>query len=581
MIRFTLIFVFVILFVGTAIGQSTTQEYKNIPEEKIFMHHNTSFLFTGEYLYYSVYCLNSESKNLSDISKVAYVELVSENKKVIFTHKVKLENGVGQGDFFLPVSLQSGNYKLLAYTQWMKNYGIQNFFQADMAIVNPYQGDQKSIVTDSISYQEKKKAYLNEKIKTNKTTSKISLAINKNVFGKREAVNLKIKNLDKSIAGGRFSISVRKIDTIKTPYQKTTLDFNTFLSKNAVQIKDKPIALPELRGELICGKITSKDSNFKVNDKKVGFSIPGKDYEIKIATTDNEGNFCFNLDKEYEENDAFLQVLGFEDKFSVELINSEALGYDQLEFNDFKITRAMKDMIIKRSVYNQIRNRYFSVKPDTLTPLQEIPPFYGGVAEIYDLDDYTRFPTIRETLVEVVNNVWAKKIENDRYVFQVRYKYPPFNEPEYLPLVIVDGMIIQDHTDLVEYDARKVKRISVSRDKHYLGSQIFQGVVDIETEKGDYYKLINKSYVDKVSLFKPLPKKKYFIQQYNQDGANDSDRIPDYRNQLLWLPDVVFNDTETTINFFTSNNLGEYEIRIEGYANNGLPISTIERIKVQ
>ncbi|WP_109299080.1 hypothetical protein [Aquimarina sp. AU474] len=581
MIRITLIFVFVSLFVSTAISQSATQEYKDIPEEKIFMHHNTSFLFTGEYLYYSVYCLNSESRNLSDLSKVAYVELVSEDKKVVFTHKVKLKNGVGQGDFFLPVSLRSGNYKLLAYTNWMKNYGVQNFFQGDVAIVNPYQGDQKSILTDSVSYKEKREAYLKERIKSDRTKSKISLTTNKSAFGKREAVDLKIRNLDKSIAGGRFSISVRKVDTIKTPNQKTTLDFNTSLSKRNEQLKSESVTLPELRGELICGKIISKDSNFDVVNKKVGFSIPGENYEIKIATTDNEGGFCFNLDREYEENDGFLQVLGFEDKFNVELIESEVLDYEKLNFNDFKITREMKDMIIKRSVYNQIRNRYFSVKPDTLTPLQEIPPFYEGTAEIYNLDDYTRFPTIRETLVEVVNNVWAKKVENDRYVFQVRYKYPPFNEPEYLPLVIVDGMIIQDHTDLVEYDARKVKRISVSRDKHYLGSQIFQGIVDIETEKGDYYTLVNKSYIDKITLFKPLPKKKYFVQQYNQGVKSDSDRIPDFRNQLLWLPDVTFDDVETTINFFTSNNLGDYEIRIEGYSSNGMPISATERITVK
>ncbi|MDY8138138.1 hypothetical protein [Aquimarina sp. 2201CG5-10] len=559
-------------------SQSTVDGYKTIPEERVFIHHNTSFLFTGEYLYYKVYCLNAKTKILSDLSKIAYVELINEKKEIVFKHKIKLKNGLGQGDFFLPVSLSSGNYKLIGYTQWMKNFGVSNFFLGDLAILNPYQGNQKTILADSISLLK-----TSTPSKIDVTTPAVSIITNKKIFGKREKVQVSLKGINEMLPKGNYSFSVRKLDTIKTPDIPTITSFHKKLKtvNTLIDQDSKSIALPELRGELICGKITGKDSGFNVENQKITFSIPGKNYEVKIATTDIDGNFCFNLNNEYVENKGYIEVLSDNDKYIIELKPQTPNVYKDLKFNQFKITKEMKDLIVKRSVYNQIRNRYFSVKPDTLSPVEETLPFYGNGAEVYNLDDYTRFPTLQETLVEVVNNVWIKKIENDKYIFQVRYKYPPYNEPEHLPLVIIDGLIIKDHTVLIDLDARKVKSISVSRDKHYLGAQIFQGIVDIKTKKGDYYKTINKNGINEIALFKPLPLKKYFVQQYNSEKKKESKRIPDFRNQLIWLPNVSLDKRSSIITFFTSNNTGQFELILEGYSDKGVPVFAREIIAVK
>ena len=45
-------------------------------------------------------------------------------------------------------ALESGNYKIIAYTQWMRNSDIQNFYQNDISIINPFQENQKSILND-------------------------------------------------------------------------------------------------------------------------------------------------------------------------------------------------------------------------------------------------------------------------------------------------------------------------------------------------------------------------------------------------------------------------------------------------
>jgi len=81
----------------------------NIPQERVFVHYNTSLLFVGEYLYYSIYCFNLKNKKLTTNSKIAYLELVGKDKKVVFKHKINLSNGKGQGEglFFFKIILIS------------------------------------------------------------------------------------------------------------------------------------------------------------------------------------------------------------------------------------------------------------------------------------------------------------------------------------------------------------------------------------------------------------------------------------------------------------------------------------------
>ena len=55
-----------------------------------------------------------------------------------FTNKAKIliEKGTGNGSMYLPVSLASGNYQFRAYTNWMKNFSPDYFFNKNISIVN-------------------------------------------------------------------------------------------------------------------------------------------------------------------------------------------------------------------------------------------------------------------------------------------------------------------------------------------------------------------------------------------------------------------------------------------------------------
>ncbi|RKN02708.1 hypothetical protein D7036_16085 [Aquimarina sp. BL5] len=561
--------------------------YNLVPQEKVFVHYNTSLLFSGEYFYYRVYCFNSESNVLSTISKVAYLVLLDEDQNTVFEHKIKLENGLGQGDFFVPVSIPSGNYKLVGYTQWMLNE-TSRFFQADVSIVNPYQGNQGKILSadvpkDSLDNPNTQGLKGNEfKIVDGNTKTDLKLSTDSKSYGKRSLVKLSLETPELSATEGNYSLSVRKRDAFTKALPVGAKNFSTLYS-DAVRSLTKSsgalVFLPEMRGELIYGKIVAKEASFSVSKQSVGLSIPGKTGDMKVVLTDDTGNFVFNLSNRNDSDEVLIQVLGKDkENFTVQIFEIPEVKTQNLEFYQFKISPSLKDKIVERSVHNQIDNVFYSVKPDTLNALTNAFPFHGTEIETYKLDDYTRFGTVKETIVEVVENVWTKKDENGNEVFAVRGYYPTVKKQQnFLPLLVVDGVFIQDQESIINYDARKIKSISFIRDRYYLGAQVFEGLVIIETMTGDYLNSINNSAT--ITLSSLQVSKKYFRQNYNDDESYK--RIPDFRNQLLWQPNVKMTKGKSSIEFYTSDVTGDFEICLEGFKDNGFPISIKKYITVE
>ncbi|OGS72122.1 MAG: hypothetical protein A3F91_02940 [Flavobacteria bacterium RIFCSPLOWO2_12_FULL_35_11] len=559
--------------------------YKNIPQEKIFVHHNTTFLLTGEYLYYKVYCMNANTNNLSDLSKIAYVELVGTDKISVFKHKLKLNNGLGQGDFLIPIKIPSGNYKLVAYTQWMKNSEHNQFFQSDISIINPFQENQSSILEKNqpVTIQN-----LNHNIENTTNNNILSdsegndyldINLNENSFKNREKVVLTIKSLKNNISYGNYSISVRKIDTLQISKRPTANNFMSLYPQISSNSKSNTsIYLPELRGELITGKLFYKDAKLAASNKKVALSIQGKQSIFKIATTNDLGVFYFNVQEEYDNPYAIIQVVNNEkNNFNIRVDGHSSINYENLDFYSFKITPETKDYILKRSVYNQIDNVYSIIKPNIIKSIDSVSPFYNSTAKVYYLDDYTRFPTIKETVVEIIKEVFIKQ-KKEKSTFHVRL-YDQLSKSDLSTLVLVDGILIQNHNELLNLNARNVEKISVLSDEYMFDSMVFDGIISIQTFIGDYQADPLGIYIEKLPLFTPLVIKNYYNQIY--DNSKKSDRIPDYRSQLLWVPNFNLNKNEDSLFFYTSDNNGDYEISLEGFTKDGMPISLRKMISVK
>jgi hypothetical protein len=106
--------------------------------EKLFIHTDQAGYLTGETLWLSVYYVDGTYHKPLDISRVAYIELLNKEGRAVLQTKVALTTGGGNASLFLPASLRSGTYRMRAYTNWMKNFSADYFFEKNLTIVNPF-----------------------------------------------------------------------------------------------------------------------------------------------------------------------------------------------------------------------------------------------------------------------------------------------------------------------------------------------------------------------------------------------------------------------------------------------------------
>ncbi len=563
----------ILLFVLINTQLSSAQQTIAI-DETVFVHTNATTLVSGETLLYKIYCLKSSDKTPSNISKVAYVELVDDSKKSVFKTKISLENAVGQGDYFIPTTLKTGSYKLIGYTNWMLNKPFSELFQLNINIVNPYKVDEKTSALNILANGSNTSS-------ENSANENITFKLNKKIFTNREFVDLKIQSLNNSFRDGTYSLSVRKLDNIPTQNQISAVKFSSAVSYPIVidlQKQDQKIILPELRGEIISGKITAKNNSDKIENLSIGLSIPGKSFAFEVVKTDRDGNFIFNVSKTFFTSNIIIQIIDEKaNNYDVVINNVPEIDYSQISFEkDSKLSYTFKESLLERSISSQIENAYYHKKVDNIEKAPTSDAFYYPLAKEYILDDYTRFKTLKETITEVVVEVYSKQKDDKIYLH--------VNDPSIFPqlpesaLVLVDGLYLENQNDLLTYNMKNVYKIELIVGRYYVGAKSFNGLISFTTFDKDFKSTQTGSFIAKPTILRPQPKKIYNKVKY--ENTADNERIPDFRNQLFWNPDVQLNqDSETS--FYTSDLSGTFEIRLEGFTKSGIPVSIKENIEIQ
>lgn len=122
--------------VSAQIVESITKYRKDSPKEKLYLKCDKEFYLTGEILWFKVNSVDAYSNIPFNMSKVAYVEVLDAQNNALLQAKIGMHEASGSGSFFLPESITSGNYKIRAYTSWMKNFGAETFFERNISIVN-------------------------------------------------------------------------------------------------------------------------------------------------------------------------------------------------------------------------------------------------------------------------------------------------------------------------------------------------------------------------------------------------------------------------------------------------------------
>lgn len=144
---------------------------------------------------------------------------------------------------------------------------------------------------------------------------------------------------------------------------------------------------------------------------------------------------------------------------------------------------------------------------------------------------------------------------------------------------MVDGLMIQDNSELFNYNTNNIYKISIISKPYIYGSMSFSGIISIITKSYDYQTKASGDFIKKTEISRPVKNKKYHSPKY--DGSHNLERIPDYRYQLLWLPELAVANEPANVSFYTSDVKGTFEVILEGFTENGKPVSLRDYIEVQ
>jgi hypothetical protein len=109
---------------------------KKHTQEKVYLHFDKPYYAIGDNIWFKAYIVDGRTSLPTTTSNILYVELINSNDSITKQIKLPMQSGITWGDFKLSDSLSEGNYRIRAYTQWMRNAGPAFFFDKTIKIGN-------------------------------------------------------------------------------------------------------------------------------------------------------------------------------------------------------------------------------------------------------------------------------------------------------------------------------------------------------------------------------------------------------------------------------------------------------------
>jgi len=104
--------------------------------EKAYLHldHPYPYYVAGDNVYFKAYVTMGELHQPSTISGMLHVDLIDKKDSLMKSITLQIADGVGWGDFALPGNLRKGVYCIRAYTEWMRNEKLPNYFERSISV---------------------------------------------------------------------------------------------------------------------------------------------------------------------------------------------------------------------------------------------------------------------------------------------------------------------------------------------------------------------------------------------------------------------------------------------------------------
>jgi len=605
---------------GLACGNTATAGVSDL-HERVYVQTDKQVYLAGEPVLMKL--MTTDDKQIPLVfSKVGYVELVRDSLALLQI-KVELTGGTGSGQMLLPTGLPTGYYRLIAYTQWMRNEGPGIFFEKYVAVINTFQSDDRFLKGQPVS---------DKPVATAKETGTetLSLKPDKATYAVREHGEMiigdlpaTIYTLSLSIAGKdilpvapatvpektdagmnelyqKYLANMKKANETDEAFEENGVIFypgmkdkfraaqsnDPFSKDDGKQTKNNNSFLPEYEGPIITGKIINNETGYSLpTNMEIGkialypaVAFPGdtiRFFSGKINATDHR--VLFFTSGNPGTNTIATVVYNGGDKYRIDVESPYVNRFEPRKMPELTVDSSCYESLLARSVALQVF-RYFSKAP-TETSTASPPYLKIKPSSIYRLDDYTRFPSMAEVFTEIITNARFRK-NAGKQELSVLIKRGSTYSYGY-PLVLLDGAPVSDHDWIYNYDPLLVESITVYTDSYVFGSFLFDGIIELKTYRGFHPdRMLNKSsqILPYESPQKPGP---FETPDYSNE-TNRQSLMPDSRHTLLWNPDIpVEGKTSIRLPFDTSDLTGEFQATVEGITADGKRMVATAVFKVE
>ncbi len=524
--------------------------------EKIFVHTDRENYLSGEMIWFKAYSVNGESKKLSSISKIAYIEILDDENKVLVQRSVKLVGGTGDGSLYIPLTIRTGGYKLRCYTRWMRNTPPEMYFEKFLSIINAFTPvDKRLINTDSTNSDSMIRAL---KSVNSESKNKLRITGSRDEYSKREKVILKIGNEPESKNPLNFSISVSKVDSLDKFKNHGIHEYFNMPVFPAL-IKESREDVPEYEGQMITGYVETCNGELG-RGLTIFLYDKGGNVIIYASKTNDEGRFLFVTSEFIPSPSVLIKSENPDNCFKIELDESYSDEYSSFKIPSFSISENDLKEISRRSVYTQVR----SALGNRFTQLDTVnySNFFESGYEEYRLDDYTRFHSIETTFREYVSQI-SVRTRKEKLFFRVRSSSGQFYNAD--PLILIDGTVVDDHSLLQTINPNKIEKIFIERELYLIGESTFYGAIGLFTKPGEKISFKNPNeYRLPINQEIRAP----FFPKYLTDEEKNSPK-PDLRTLLYWNPKIVIEENIKEVQFYTSDVPGIYKGVVQGICEDG------------
>jgi hypothetical protein len=527
--------------------------------EKFQLFTDRNIYAAGEKIFFRAFSLNPLLKK-SGWSKILYIDIINEPNTSIAQGKYLLNERGTWGYIEIPETVPSGFYYLRAYTKWMCNFLPAGYFHNLITIINPdkieLQTGRNQPVPDADSLQNFSE--IQRKI--------IQCNTNKDVYTKREKATISLSLSEKKA----FSPDGYCLTVVKTGILDTGMyGIRSSANKN-INHPEFVNYFPETKGLSLSGSIVTNNRKTPVTYAKVHLLLLGNNPDYFNFLTNRDGKFRFLLPPCTGTQDIYITV-ETDNNHPAEILIDDNFSTDFVQFpkKSFVISAEQKEHILE-IMFNAQIDKIFSQPLTNTEPAKKEDSsflcFYGSPLITLKTDDYIKLPTLEEFFFELIPTVILKKEKGIRYFTMVG------NHNDlaiYKPLILLDKVPVYDIETILPVSPEKIDHIDIINAIYIRGDLCFGGIINIFSREGDRAGIDfpGNSFFFNFKAFEPQQEIKF--PDYN--SIHQSERIPDFRNCLFWIPDIKINaGEEIKFDFYTSDSQGKYMVVVRGITTDGV-----------